>query len=393
MLLSIFTPTNKPEKLHVPFNSIVSQLKLDPSLKVEWVILLNNNNTEVPTDIESNSFVKVFNASKDTKNIGALKKTACSYATGDVFIELDHDDELLPGSLAVIRDNLLDKPRAFLFSDAVYLRNDNKLPLFNKKCGWEYYEFNGKPINRTFKVTARSLCEIYWAPDHVRVWTRDAYVTAGGHDENMYVGDDHDLMIRTYLTGAEFIQIPYPLYNYYIHGSNTCVVDVNEVTLQQNSNRNKYLHQLIQEWCKRENLKNINFNFNNHGSLAANSVGCISVGDVLTTVPTGASIINLMNYFYKSLVPGGWLLINVPSTDGKGAFCDPTRVSFWNDLSFRYYTDKGAAACVSGLTCKFQQVVLETYFPSEWHKKNNVPYVRSDMSALKGQTQPGMCYI
>ena len=89
------------------------------------------------------------------------------------------------------------------------------------------------------------------------------------------------------------------------------------------------------------------------------------------------------------LVPGGWLLTHVPSTDGRGAFCDPTHVSFWNELSFRYYTEKDYAKLISDINCKFQQVVLETYFPNKWHEKNNISYVRADMCAVKGQILPG----
>jgi hypothetical protein len=36
-------------------------------------------------------------------------------------------------------------------------------------------------------------------------------------------------------------------------------------------------------------------------------------------------------------VPGGTAEIVVPTTDGPGAFQDPTHVSFWNRRSFLYY--------------------------------------------------------
>ena len=35
--------------------------------------------------------------------------------------------------------------------------------------------------------------------------------------------------------------------------------------------------------------------------------------------------------------PGGKAEIAVPTTDGSGAFQDPTHVSFWNRRSFLYY--------------------------------------------------------
>ncbi len=43
---------------------------------------------------------------------------------------------------------------------------------------------------------------------------------------------------------------------------------------------------------------------------------------------------------YRVLKPGGKLSISVPSTDGRGAFQDPTHRSFWNINSWLYFCDK-----------------------------------------------------
>lgn len=48
--------------------------------------------------------------------------------------------------------------------------------------------------------------------------------------------------------------------------------------------------------------------------------------------------IHTMNELYRILKPGGRAEIHVPSTDGRGAFQDPTHVSFWNINSFQYYS-------------------------------------------------------
>ena len=44
-----------------------------------------------------------------------------------------------------------------------------------------------------------------------------------------------------------------------------------------------------------------------------------------------------MNEIWRVLRPGGRAEISVPTTDGTGAFQDPTHVSFWNRRSFAYY--------------------------------------------------------
>jgi O-antigen biosynthesis protein len=84
-----------------------------------------------------------------------------------------------------------------------------------------------------------------------------------------------------------------------------------------------------------------------------------------------------------------------PSTDGRGAFQDPTHVAFYNENSFWYYTESGYRDFVPGITAKFQSSRLETVFPAEWHRVHNVPYVRANLIALKGDLprQGGPLYI
>ena len=50
-----------------------------------------------------------------------------------------------------------------------------------------------------------------------------------------------------------------------------------------------------------------------------------------------ANKIQTMNEIYRVLVPNGTVHIVVPTTDGPGAWQDPTHVSFWNMNSFKYY--------------------------------------------------------
>lgn len=47
--------------------------------------------------------------------------------------------------------------------------------------------------------------------------------------------------------------------------------------------------------------------------------------------------IHTMNEAWRVLKYGADFCITVPSTDGRGAFQDPTHVSFWNENSFLYY--------------------------------------------------------
>lgn len=44
-----------------------------------------------------------------------------------------------------------------------------------------------------------------------------------------------------------------------------------------------------------------------------------------------------MNEIWRVLVPGGIARIEVPTTRGAGAHCDPTHVSYWTAGDFEYY--------------------------------------------------------
>lgn len=48
--------------------------------------------------------------------------------------------------------------------------------------------------------------------------------------------------------------------------------------------------------------------------------------------------IHTMNECWRVLEPDGLLDIAVPTTDGRGAWQDPTHVSYWNRNSFFYFT-------------------------------------------------------
>jgi predicted SAM-dependent methyltransferase len=49
--------------------------------------------------------------------------------------------------------------------------------------------------------------------------------------------------------------------------------------------------------------------------------------------------IHTMNEAWRVLKPGGVIRIEVPTTEGRGAWQDPTHVSFWNRNSFFYFED------------------------------------------------------
>lgn len=65
------------------------------------------------------------------------------------------------------------------------------------------------------------------------------------------------------------------------------------------------------------------------------------------------AVLDLMNEIWRVLKPGGILAHFTPSTDGRGAFQDPTHRSFWNINSWFYYTDDRYRA-LYGIKAKFE---------------------------------------
>jgi predicted SAM-dependent methyltransferase len=249
----------------------------------------------------------------------------------------------------------------------------------------------------------------------------------GGHDRSLNVCDDHDLVVRTYLAGAKFHHIPETLYLYRMHadGGNSFLLRNQEIQEVNEWMAIKYTHPIVAEWCRRNELPMYDLG-GAHGAVPGfktvdiqgdadvihdvrtglpwgdSSVGCIRAYDFLEHIPhCGSSTckhdngctVQLMNEIHRVLVPGGMLLSATPSTDGRGAWQDPTHVSGWNTNSFWYYTRAQQQKYVPGITARFQGTKISNHFPSEWHKQHNIVYAFAELTALKGQRQAGICEI
>lgn len=435
MLVSIFTPTHNARYLADVYRSLAVQTFKD----WEWIVLANGPKQDAVLE-EIRKLAKddprIHPAYVRARGVGALKKAACDRCTGDLLVEVDHDDVLTPDCLEFLVDayakTIAVTDNFFLYSqdvtcDFAHTTCQKFMPDF----GWEHRRWQSPfdnrfyDVNVNFPVTARSLCEILYAPDHIRAWSRVAYELTGGHDPKMDVADDHDLIVRTYLAGAEFVEINRPLYFHRLADSNTSQHSLEEIQYRSGEIRNQNTHALVAEWCRRSKLGMFDFGgahncppgylpvdlalptnakgiradvFDFLESAPDNSIGCIRCSDFLEHVEP-KMIPLLMLKIWQKLVPGGWLLAITPAVSGpngeagRGAFQDPTHVSFWSPNNFWYFVDREFAKYLPCPSGQFQAVRLEVLFPSHWHKLNVIPYVYADLCALKGQRQPGMKFI
>jgi hypothetical protein len=368
------------------------------------------------------------------RNVGYLKAQLCLYACQGVYlVELDHDDELTPDALEQLK-LVIDAspvPVDFLYSDSVHIHDaTQQTQLYSGRYGWREpygvaWGSRSYLNNAAFPLSAASLHDIFYAPDHVRVWRRAFYEQIGGHDPQLAIADDHDLLQRTYIAGGEMVQLPACLYIYHLHedGSNTYLQRNAAIQQQQAINGDRHRAALIEEWCRRESLLRVELGGGQtlrktgvlgvalrgadlevdvitHGlPFKDNSVGCITAQDFLEHIPhcrdsrcqhrKGECVVGLMNEIHRVLAPNGWFLSSTPSSDGRGAFQDPTHCSFWNENSFWYYTRPEQARFVPGLTAKFICKRLATTHPSSFHVEHHLPYVSAVLIALKQAHQPG----
>ena len=401
-MISIITPTHNCKFLKEAYESLLAQ---DFS-GWEWILVPNNGN-KIPDEIANDPHVRVHPLNIVVENIGSLKSYACSKAQGEIIVEFDHDDILMPTALSEIIKAFEEPAVVFAYSNTVEFHDGTWAPYtYSADYGWRYrqFDYQGHPLQEAiaFEPTPQAIAYIWYAPNHLRAWRKDVYDRIGGHDITMKVIDDHDLMCRMFLAG-KFFHIDKPLYLYRVHGKNSWLEKNQLVQQTTRATYAKYIYQLVETWCDRNNLLRIDLGSNRGAKPAGwktvdirggdftadlngrwpfedNSVGAIRAWDILEHLPDK---IHSMNEMHRVLVPGGWVLSGTPSTDGRGAFQDPTHVSYWNQNSFWYYTKKGYQNFVPEITARFQSFRNETIFPSDFHKANDIPYVVSDMVAIK----------
>ena len=416
MRISVFTPTHNPRFLDLCYESLCRQTYTD----WEWIVLLNGGAQEWRPEKPDERII--VSRDEDARGVGAAKRVACQRATGDVLVELDHDDELASSCLERLADAFEDHPEVGLvYSDWAQINEDESRNdvLFDVSFGWEYSEavVDGRSVLRCHSMapSPHNVSYIWYAPNHVRAFRRSVYEAVGGYDPARTILDDQDLMCRMY-EAAPFLHIPECLYLQRVHPENTQSQLITNRRIQRDTVElyDTYVQRLALAWARREGLHCLDLGAAHNKpegylgvdqyagdgvdivadviegiDLPDNSVGVIRAVDFLEHVPDKIAIFNEL---HRLLAHGGMLLSLTPSTDGRGAFQDPTHVAFYNENSFWYFTDANYANFVPEITCRFQVGRMVTSFPSPWHREHHISYVNANLIALKdGPRQGGIC--
>lgn len=416
-MISVITPLHEPGNRYISETSDCLRRAYNTwgmSHELEWLIL-ENHGGKVPDEIKALPSVRVVRQADngpEVQGIGRLKGILCGMAKGEWIVELDADDLLAPEALERIAWHF-ERGYDFIYSDFCEFQDETwaatseyypYAPVF----GWSHYpvQFQGHELlaMRAPPVTAHNLRFVDWVPNHVRAWKKETYQRLGGHDPRYELADDHDLAVRFFLAGAQFGYIPECLYFYRVHNANTVKTANPAIRAATNQIYNANVWKLAERWCEARGLMKVDLcggmdsppgyltldrsngaavrcNLDRAWPLKANSVGVLRAQDALEHL---RDPVQTMNEAYRVLAPGGWFMINVPSTNGMGAFCDPGHVSFWNELSFRYYTDPRFSKYVPAFKGKFQVSRVIEHCP--WDPR--VPYVEAHLLAYKDGFRP-----
>ena len=404
MNVSIFTPSHNPQYLDQAYESLVAQTDAD----WEWLVLLNNGAKWRAPNFKDYR-VRIIECESSDMGVGFYKRLAVNNCVGDILIELDHDDMLMPKAVEKVRKAFeADEDIVFVYSNFAQINADgtpNK-DEFDKNYGWQYYDEDKYRVCHSFPPHPHNNGYIWYAPNHLRAFRKDAYKTVGGYSANMRVLDDQVLMSRLFKEG-DFYFIPQNLYLQRVHKEQTQAQT--ELNAQIQDKTVELYDQSIQDmaiaWAKRKGLKCLDLGaahnkpagyegvdfYPGEGvdyvgdfldlDLPDNSVGVIRAVDFLEHVPDKVAV---MNKIWRLLAHGGMLLSLTPSSDGRAAFQDPTHVSFYNENSFWYYVNDGQRAFVPSIEAKFHPSKVATIYLSDWHRAQNMPYVQANLVAVKG---------
>lgn len=203
--VSVFTPSHRPTYLDECFQSLRDQTYDD----WEWVVLLNGDAEWSPP--EPDPRVRVLRGSS-TALVGAVKAEACAAASGDILLELDHDDILTEDCLEEVVGAFDANPDAVLvYSDFAALRPVGGGSVFSADP-YASDAPEATPNNVSFSGAA---------PYHVRAFRRTAYEEVGRFDPAAHVLSEHKHMMGLYQAG-DFHHIPECLYFQRLYPAQTC---------------------------------------------------------------------------------------------------------------------------------------------------------------------------
>lgn len=228
-LVSVFTPTFRiGERIQRAYQSLLRQTYTN----WEWVVVEDSNDFGGTFEMLKGLAAReprlsVHMMHRHSGVIGELKRRACMIARGDYLVELDHDDELTPNALEDVVRAFAQYPQAgFAYSDWTEIFEESgECVNYGANFGYGYgsyrsVEYEGRTllVANAMNINPKTIRHIVGVPNHVRAWRRETYLKIGGHNPEIHVADDYEILIRTFLH-TRMVRIPRLCYLQYMNAS------------------------------------------------------------------------------------------------------------------------------------------------------------------------------
>lgn len=272
-LISIFTSTyNTGRDIFKLYHSLTQQTYSN----WEWVVVDDSTDSGITYNAllgiaKVDNRVKVYSLDKKSGGvIGEAKYRAAAFTTGDILLEVDHDDLLLSNACTLVLEAARTYPDAgFFYSDCVEVNSDFSVRSYGEGWGFGYGTYRTEVVDLfgkrsltvpvTPSINPKTIRHIVSSPNHLRAWRRNVYFEIGGYNRNLSIVDDYELMVRTFLRTL-MVYIPYVCYVQIFNGGNSqdkCRPEISRrvdlVRRIYNSRINKRFEELgVEDWCDDE---------------------------------------------------------------------------------------------------------------------------------------------
>lgn len=180
---------------------------------------------------------------RNTGIIGLNKRTAAMLGSGDILAEVDHDDYVMPDTFRLLVQGFKEFPQCgFYYTECIETHENGDAITYGPHAAFGYCKYHdvyvpefGKvmPSYINVPVNGVTMRHIVGVPNHIRAWRKDVYHKLNGHNTSLYVADDYELIVRTFLE-TRFLNIPTLGYiQYYDDNRQTNTQDIRRSEIQR----------------------------------------------------------------------------------------------------------------------------------------------------------------
>lgn len=268
-------------------------------------------------------------------SLGAKRNLACTIARGDIILHWDDDDWQAPCRIQAMLDGL--------GREGAELCGLNPMYFFDIRSGLAWlYRY---PPEQRFWVAGTSFCyrrafwernrfpDVDYGEDNHFIWNAPAGKMAALADTNLQVAILHDGNGSPKAVGDEYWQAHPASDIQWLLGPDWAFYRPQPPLTRLNLGcSDSYLPGMwnVDLVPPADQIVDLRYAW----PWGDSSVEFILARDVIEHLPDK---IHTMNQAWRVLRPGGQIEISLPTTEGSGAFQDPTHLSFWNRRSFLYF--------------------------------------------------------